>query len=87
MFDQMAPVHGIMKQVIKVTDVWPFILPGLLFNATIRLLCPNLAHQMASFTGCVQYEPKLRSTYNVDLYTGINMNVTMIAVLFKSEQK
>lgn len=42
--------HWIMKQVIKVTDVWPFILPGLLFNAAIRFLCPNLAHQMASFT-------------------------------------
>lgn len=41
--------HWIMKQVIKVTDVWPFILPGLLFNAAIRFLCPNLAHQMASF--------------------------------------
>lgn len=39
-----------MKQVIKVTDVRPFILSGLLFNTAIRFLCPNLAHQMASFT-------------------------------------
>lgn len=47
--DQVAPIHWIMKQVIKVTDVQPSILTGLLFNVAIRLLCPNLAHQMASF--------------------------------------
>lgn len=44
-----------MKQVIKVTDVPPSILPGRLFNAAIRLLCPNLAHQMASFMVNWQY--------------------------------
>lgn len=55
-----------MKQVIKVTDVQPSILPDLLFNAAIRLLCPNLAHQMASFMAnwhCAVYWAKIEEFF------------------------
>lgn len=66
MYDQVAPVYWIMKQVIKVTDVRPSILPGPLYNAAIRLLCPNLAHQMASFMvnwHCAVYRAKIEEHF------------------------
>lgn len=66
MYDQVAPVYWIMKQVIKVTDVQPSILPGPLYNAAIRLLCPNLAHQMASFMvnwHCAVYRAKIEEHF------------------------
>lgn len=66
MYDQVAPIYWIMKQVIKVTDVRPSILSGLHFNAAIRLLSPNLAHQMASFTvnwHCAVYWAKIEEHF------------------------
>lgn len=88
MYDQLAPVHWIMKQVIKVSDARPSILPSLPFNAAIRLLCPNLAHQMASFTVNWQYVAALVLHLNLDLYLSsrgkkyfFNYNLTRVLTL------